>query len=119
MFNKSPKWISEIPVEREREALTRLAHASRHGLEDPREMNFELLDIKPGEIINAIVDLIEKAGWSCETGPDGDKDDRIALRAIKKDYVLTRHTYLRDFVFFNRIAKMYGCTYAGWFASNN
>lgn len=116
-MRRIPKWITEFPYELDREALLTLARNSKGALGDPREMNFVLFGFADQDDLDGAKDMVEKAGWVCEIQVQSDDSSKKLLTATKSDYVISHEQYLTDSNFFQRVAKMYGVDYDGWFAS--
>ena len=118
LFNRTPKWIRELPYELDKAALQALAKASKGPFEKPREMNFVVYDFSNIDDITSATHQLQQAGWKCLNYEQSDEMGKFAIEAQKNDYIINVDNYTNDVAYFHRIADLYEAKYEGWFASS-
>lgn len=109
-----PRWVKNFPYEFDKAALLQLARISRN-LNNAREMNFYIYDIKSQEDAEAMEERAEGRGWHTRTSVG--ENSLLVLVATKPEYVLSESVYREDVAFFQRLAMDYNAHYDGWDAS--
>lgn len=117
-FKKIPKWVEELPdSDPNKEVLIQLSRASKKTLESPREMNFDIKDVKSFEDAQEMQALLEGQEWSCAIQSDQDGLGYVWVAAQKGKYSITKESLQKDEALFMELARKYDATYDGWYAS--
>lgn len=118
LFNKTPAWVKNLPDDDSNKALLiKIASVSKRPISAPREINFAINDIAAAEDAQEMSAKATSAGWQCRIVPDHSANHTFWLEAQKQGYCINKENLYADELFFERLAKLYGASYDGWYAA--
>ncbi|QQR51979.1 ribonuclease E inhibitor RraB [bacterium] len=118
LFNKIPKWVNEIADnDPNKKLLQQLSQASNKPLSTPREMNFDIRNLKRLEDAEALSQHLNKIDWVTKIEKDHLNPDLLWVTATKQNYAITEQTLFDDQALIIRLANIFDAEYDGWYAS--